>query len=107
MGYRVVIATDNTDVFRRWTVPALGLDQLLDEVITPDERGCFKADADSDGSSLFFADYQTRFPHDRCVIIDDIADEATMQKFGIDLIKTDYGVSISPILRRLADGETA
>ncbi len=30
---RVVIATDNTDAFVRWTVPSLGLDRLCDAIL--------------------------------------------------------------------------
>lgn len=53
-GVRVVIATDNMDTFARWTVPALGLVQLVDDVLDSWRLGCLKDDRDRAGRSPFF-----------------------------------------------------
>jgi FMN phosphatase YigB (HAD superfamily) len=52
-GIGVVIATDNMDTFRRWTVPALRLDTVFDDILTSDARGVLKDDL-ADEESRFF-----------------------------------------------------
>ncbi len=41
-GIRVVIATDNMDTFRRFTLPALHLDKCFDDFLISSELGVFK-----------------------------------------------------------------
>lgn len=53
-GIRVVIATDNMDTFRRWTVPALGLTDLVDEILDSWTLGVCKRDVNADAQSAFF-----------------------------------------------------
>jgi FMN phosphatase YigB (HAD superfamily) len=53
-GIRVVLATDNMDAFRRWTIPALQLDTVFDVVLTSDACGALKTDL-VDGLSPFFS----------------------------------------------------
>jgi FMN phosphatase YigB (HAD superfamily) len=52
-GIKVVLATDNMDAFRRWTLPALHLGTVFDAVLTSDVCGALKADM-VDGHSPFF-----------------------------------------------------
>jgi FMN phosphatase YigB (HAD superfamily) len=54
LGVKVVIATDNMDTFSRWTVPSLGLLELVDEVLDSSQLGYLKADRDARGRSPFF-----------------------------------------------------
>ena len=54
IGVKVVIATDNMDTFGRWTVPSLGLLELVDEVLDSSRLGCLKDDRDPSGRSPFF-----------------------------------------------------
>ena len=77
-GRRVVVATDNMDVFARWTVPALGLSELFDDILNSSELGCLKSDTDADGCSRFFGPYLTRLgvPAAEATLVDD-AEEAT------------------------------
>jgi FMN phosphatase YigB (HAD superfamily) len=54
-GTRVVIATDNMDTFPRWTVPALGLRDAVDDILDSWTLGVLKGDTDTSGRSAFFA----------------------------------------------------
>lgn len=38
-GVRVVLATDNVDVWLRWAIPAMGLTDSFDATLTSHERG--------------------------------------------------------------------
>jgi beta-phosphoglucomutase-like phosphatase (HAD superfamily) len=72
-GVRVVIATDNMDSFSRFTVPALGLSEMFDDILNSFELKALKADCDAGGRSLFFQPYlraQELAPA-QCVLIDD------------------------------------
>lgn len=57
-GIKVVLATDNMDTFRRWTVPALQLESVFDDVLTSDASGVLKSDL-VDGNSPFFTPWLT------------------------------------------------
>ena len=85
-GVSVVIATDNMDSFSRFTVPAMGLSEMFDDVLNSFNLKALKEDIDTSGRSLFFHDYlrlQDLAP-EQCVLIDDC--ESTLevaQRIGI------------------------
>lgn len=68
----MVVATDNMDTFTRWTVPALGLYDMFDDILCSHEIGCLKKDMIGD-RSRFFGPYLAK--HDigigESVLIDD------------------------------------
>lgn len=97
-GYKVYIATDNMDVFRRWTVPAMALDDHFDGLLVSNELGVLKGDTDSLGKSLFF-DGQLGNEN---ILIDDSDYSDIMNKTGITQIKIEHGQDIVPILQKLA-----
>ena len=72
-GMKVVIATDNMDVFTRWTVPALGLADLVDDILNSSAIGCLKDDRDAEGRSPFFDPWLEQQGIDRgeAVLFDD------------------------------------
>jgi FMN phosphatase YigB (HAD superfamily) len=53
IGVKVILATDNMDTFSRWTVPSLGLLELVDEILDSSRLGCLKDDRDPRGRSPF------------------------------------------------------
>ena len=72
-GIFVGIATDNMDVFTRWTLPALNLERYFDEIICSTDIGALKCDVSENGSLEFFRKYlskQNLQPQD-CILIDD------------------------------------
>ncbi len=58
-GIKVVLATDNWDIFCQYTVPALKLDKHFDGILSSNEIGYLKRDTNN-GNLLFFADYMQK-----------------------------------------------
>ena len=71
-GILVVLATDNMNVFRKYTVPTLGLDTLFDELIISNEIQHLKADI-IDSRILFFESFLEKrgLEYADCLLIDD------------------------------------
>ena len=95
-GVKMVIATDNMDVFRLWTVKALQLDQLFDGILTSDTAGALKTDFNPDGSSPFFGQYmrQNNLKSRESVIIDNSEDALRLNTIGIDFLYVNQSKSL-------------
>lgn len=102
-GTKVVVATDNMDTFRRWTVPALRINDLFDDVLTSDTTGAFKSQTDADGVSPFFDRYmaQNDSKAGEAVLIDDSIDTKVVETFGIDFLHVTPQRSLADHLRQL------
>lgn len=87
-GIKVVIATDNMDTFRHWTMPALDLDSLFDGFIVSDTRGALKTDLSSDGTSTFFDHYlsQSTATPEQTVLIDDNLKTKIVEQLGMNFL---------------------
>jgi FMN phosphatase YigB (HAD superfamily) len=74
-GYKLVIATDNMDTFRRFTVPALHLSDLFDDILISSEIGAVKEDM-SDNENMFFREYmkQKELHYNETLLLDDCAE---------------------------------
>lgn len=72
-GIKVVLATDNWDVFCEYTIPALGLEKHFDAIISSNEVSCLKRDVDGVGRLMFFEEYikDHGFTYGESVLIDD------------------------------------
>lgn len=100
-GIKVVIATNNMDCFTRWTIPAMKLNIVFDEIINSSDQKALKKDLDSEGKSLFFKDFFTRNKIDMkdCVFIDDSVDhDNTISNMGIKYIQIDSSKELPKIL---------
>lgn len=102
-GVKLVLATDNMDTFRLWSVPALGLETLFDEVLTSDTRGSLKSEIYSDGTSKFFSQYltQNNVQSGESVLIDNSLDIRVVENFGIDFLHVNETTSLAQHLRTL------
>lgn len=103
-GIKVVIATDNMDSFIRWTVPAMKLDSIFDDILDSFTLKALKNDFDEKGKSLFFEKYfiDNKLSKGDCVLIDDSEDkENKIQSFGVDYCRIDAGVGTEPALDRI------
>jgi FMN phosphatase YigB (HAD superfamily) len=107
-GVRVVIATDNMDAFRRWTVPALGLQNQFDDILDSYSLGALKKDQDPSGRSRFFGTYldQHQLHPRQALLVDDSASNHVVEQFGISYVKIDRGASLAPILIDLFASES-
>lgn len=87
-GIKVVIATDNMDVFRRWTIDALQLEDIFDGILVSDTQGALKKEVDSNGMSPFFHLYltQNQLKAGESVLVDDSEDSRIVESFGIDFL---------------------
>lgn len=102
-GAKVVIATDNMDIFRLWTVPALKLDGLFDGILTSDSAGALKTELNGDGLSPFFRQYLTEnsLQAGDSVIIDDSEDTRILSTLGIDFLHVNQTMSLGDHLDSL------
>ncbi len=90
---KVVIATDNMDVFDQYTIPAMNLHSIFDGVINSSNIGFLKDDPEPKDSILFFDDYLKKYnlKYEDSVLLDDSPDKTgKYKKLGFDriLIKT-------------------
>lgn len=105
-GVKVVIATNNTDSFSRWTVPSLKLLEIFDAILNSANVRGLKWDVDEKGQSLFFANFlQEQAIHPgESVLIDDnnseMARERT-QHFGIEYRRIEPRIGLVPELRAI------
>lgn len=87
-GVKVIIASDNMDTFRLWTIPALGLEDLFDGILTSERQGALKSEVGEDGSSPFFSLYlrQNNLQPGEAVLIDDNQELKLVESLGIDFL---------------------
>ena len=89
-GVRCVIATDNMDTFRDFTIPALKLDELFDDFLISNEIGILKFDVDKDNQRIpFFDSYLKKFglEYEDVVLIDDCTDDGFYANVGFSIIQ--------------------
>lgn len=77
-GFTVVIATDNMDTFRAYTVPALQLDKLFDDILVSSELGVLKDDATPSDTIKFFDAYLSEkgLNYNDAILLDDSPDSS-------------------------------
>lgn len=103
-GCRVVIATDNMDVFTQFVVPSLSLSELFDGILSSNLNGCKKRDV-VDGRLVFFEDYLQRngLNYEDAVLIDDV--ETTVElcgQYGLHGICVKSPQDVEQILENIA-----
>lgn len=71
-GRKVVVATDNMDTFRRFTIPGMKLDGLFDDFLISNELKCFKYHT-SGGKLPFFESFlkKNKLTYKEVALIDD------------------------------------
>lgn len=103
-GVKVVLATENVDACIRWAIPALGLDDSFDTVLSSHELGALKHQAEASGRSRFFGDYLEAegVGAGESVLIDDSAHlRPAVESFGIGFLHAPKGTGPGVHLRRL------
>ncbi len=105
-GIKVVIATNNTDSFSRWTVPSMKLNTIFDGIINSSDMKALKWDVDEKELSLFFADFlstnEIRFGES--ILIDDNNTETARTRtrgFGIEYRNIQPGIGLVPELKKI------
>ena len=84
----VLLITDNMDAFARWTIPALGLQNLFDEIFSSHQTGLLKDERNAQGEPTLFAQILARrqLGWSGALLIDDCADRhADMSARGLRL----------------------
>ena len=104
-GLKVLIASDNMDTFRNWTVPALGLEALFDGILVSDTRGAMKSHISPDGFSVFFHPYlsQQAIKADETVLIDDSLNTKVVERIGINFLHVNESASLTDHLQNIFD----
>lgn len=105
-GLKVVIATDNMDIFRKWTVPAMRLEERFDDILTSDRRKAFKTHSTRERTSLFFDNYISKhgIKAHQSALIDDSLDTKIVEQWGIDFFHVTEIEPLAVHLRRLIEG---
>lgn len=110
-GVKVVIASDNMDVFRLYTAMSLKLYDLFDDIITSDEKGAMKSQLDDTEDeneaqySPFFSPYLEDHELDEgeSVLIDNSADlKSTVSALGIDFMHVSPTHTLAECLSEIA-----
>jgi len=102
-GINVSIATDNMDTFSRFTVPALGLDKLFDDILISSDLKHLKGDFDGN-RILFFENYlkEHKLKFSDAVLIDDCIDKTGIyDKLGFKIMQVTSERSLYEILFNL------
>ena len=105
-GIKVVVATNNTDSFSRWTVPGMKLNTIFDSIINSFDMKALKWDVDEKGQSLFFANFLCidSIQRGESILIDDnttkMARERT-ESFGIEYRHVELGIGLVFELRKM------
>jgi FMN phosphatase YigB (HAD superfamily) len=104
-GLIVVIATDNMDSFNRWTVPAMGLDEIFDDILVSYDLRGLKGDLDQNGRSLFFNEYLKRhqlLPGESILIDDSKSNSEVAERLGIIYHQIPFGGGLVSKLEEIA-----
>jgi phosphoglycolate phosphatase-like HAD superfamily hydrolase len=89
-GMRCVIATDNMDTFRKYTIPGMKLEELFDDFLVSCELGVLKFDKGENAESIPFFDSflkERGLGYDQVVLLDDCTDDGTYAKRGFRIWK--------------------
>jgi FMN phosphatase YigB (HAD superfamily) len=99
---RVVVATDNMDVFSRWTVPALHLGGIFDAILNSASLGVLKSDL-ADGQSRFFGPWlaDRRIAPSETILVDD-SPPASAAAIGLQTRLVEHPDQLVSILAQLA-----
>lgn len=104
-GIKVVIATDNMDVFKEYVVPAMQLDKYFDAIISSAETGYVKKDVIGD-KMLFFYDYlqKQNCAYHEAIMLDDITNTIELcKRFGMNGQVIEKPEDLLNKLREIAD----
>jgi len=98
---KVVIATDNMDTFREFTIPSMQLDNLFDDFLISSETGVLKGDV-RDGKIIFFEPFlqKNNLSYKEVVLLDDSTDITSIYNSkGFPIIHIDSPDSLINTLR--------
>lgn len=105
-GTKVVIATDNMDTFSRFTVPAMRLDAVFDEILSSYDTGYLKDDDHPEDSIPFFDEYLAKhgWNYADAILLDDSPDKSgKYKKLGFERALIDSPKVLKAELERLVD----
>ncbi|KKT13940.1 MAG: hypothetical protein UV92_C0011G0011 [Parcubacteria group bacterium GW2011_GWA1_43_27] len=89
-GVRCVIATDNMDTFREFTIPHMKLDYLFDDFLISCELGVLKFEADKEHRRIpFFDAYlkENNLNYSDVVLFDDCVDDGFYHDIGFQIVQ--------------------
>lgn len=104
-GVLVVIATDNMDTFRKYTVPSLRLDELFDDILISSELGKLKDEILPGDNILFFDEYlkKNELTYRDSMLLDDSPDSSgKYSKLGFERILIDSPAKLVSTLEDMA-----
>jgi FMN phosphatase YigB (HAD superfamily) len=89
LGARCVIATDNMDTFRRWTISGMKLEDIFDDFLISAELDVMKFDNCANGKIPFFDNYlrEHGITRNEVALIDDCIDDGYFAQNGFDILQ--------------------
>lgn len=104
-GTRCVIATDNMDTFRRYTIQSMQMQDIFDGFLLSNELGVLKFDKNpGEGGVPFFDRYlqEHDLKYKDVVLIDDCIDDGTYERKGFRILQVTSPQSFREYLEWLA-----
>ena len=104
-GIKVVLATDNMDVFNQYTVPALNLQNHFDDILSSFSLKCLKTDEDEKGNLKFFEVwlFENRIPIKNAALIDDsVKHKEFFEAKGLSFLPVNDDLSVLDHLKKYA-----
>lgn len=90
LGVRCVIASDNMDMFRAFTIPSLKLDEYFDDFLLSNERGLLKFDVDREHRVIpFFDEYlqSNQLTYSDVLLFDDHVGDGYFAEVGFPIFQ--------------------
>lgn len=103
-GIKVGIATDNMDTFKRFTIPAMSLDLIFDDILISSEIGFLKNDL-KNNELYFFKSFlkEKRVSYSDLILVDDSTDTNRIyKKAGLNVINVKNVNELENVLTKYA-----
>ena len=103
-GIRCIVATDNMDTFREYTIPGMKLTELFDDFLISCELGTLKFDVDKEkGTIPFFDPFLSRecLNYEDVVLLDDCVDGGFYAEKGFRIAQVNGPEELREQIRQL------
>ena len=103
-GINCVIATDNMDTFREYTIPSMKLEDVFDDFLISNELETLKFDVDKKNRKIPFFDKYLK-KHDLkykdVVLLDDCVDDGFYNNVGFKIVQINKPIDVKSFMEHL------
>ena len=109
-GIKCVIATDNMDTFRKYTIPGMKLHEIFDDFLISCELGVLKFDIDEEQSKLLFFDTflsKENKNYNQVALVDDQVDNGFYSSKGFQIFQISSPQELKNFLKKTGSSSPA